>query len=401
MLVGLQQCKQLSKLSLDYFRISPTAVRASAAALAQLPALRDLELLVDCDINLAGSIDQLTGLTSLQLLPARSEHVGSILSAAACNPGLQTFALTDVARGIELTDAEAVRHFLTSCPCLTHLDLPSVELSEGVVDAILTHGTSVVHLAAGALVTTTNYSGQPSNLQSLSLLSGASSPVLQFANLPLGGVTQLELWCGLCNTLAQLQLPTSSVPADQLPGILQRATSNLAACPAWQAKPGQCISLQGDVGEENEYTHLNAGAQMQLLEALAPLGGPHVRKFQGCVAESSLYWGRPEVEALGRSLNSTELRVVELSDCTLAADFWAALEDVVPSLEILRLHDGVTCSASDLAVLCSRRQAGRPFSLILAPDLYEEYNGAALQDSLSAQRVTHVSVVLETPHTFT
>jgi hypothetical protein len=392
MIVGLQRCKQLAQLSLDWFWISPTAVKATAAALAQLPALRDLSLSVDSDINPAGLIGQLTCLTALKLEPFRSGHIGSMFEAAACNPGLQTFTLSDESFMLKVTDAEAVQNFLTSCACLTHLDLAWIELSEGVVDAILTHGTSIVKLEVGTLATTTNHSDQPSNLQSLSLESGICSSVLQFANLPLRGVTQLEL---ACIALAELQLPTTRVPADQLPGVLQRATSNLAACPAWQAKPEPCISLQGDVGEDNEYIHLTAEAQMQLLQALAPLGGPHVRKFQGLLWESCFHWGRPEVEALGRSLGTTELRVLELACCTLSADFWAALDEVMPSLEVMELVALVTCSVLDLAVFCSRRRAGRPFSLILRRELYEEYNGAGLQDSLRTQGLTHVSVVRE------
>jgi hypothetical protein len=403
MLVGLQQCKQLSKLSLDWLWISPTAVTASAAALAQLPALRDLTLTMSSDINLAALIDQLTCLTALKVEPYGYKHVASTFSAAACNPGLQTFTLKDEALCLDVTDAEAVASFLTSCPCLTHLDLDSMDLSEGVVDAILTHGTSILKLEVGALVTSTNYSDQPSKLQSLSLQSPIHATVLQLANLPLRGVTHLKL---SCDTLAQLQLPTSSVPADQLAAVLQRASANLAACPAWQAKPEQCISLQGDV-EGRTYIHivpyiqLTPETQMQLLQALAPLGGPHVRKFQGCVAESSFTWGRPQVEALGRSLGSAQLSELELSKCTLSTDFWAALDDVMPSLEVLRLLRSVTCSVRDLDIFCSRRQAGRSFSLILAPELYEEYEGAGLQDSLRAQGVTHVSVVLNTSHAST
>jgi hypothetical protein len=66
----------------------------------------------------------------------------------------------------------------------------------------------------------------------------------------------------------------------------------------------------------------------------------------------------------------------------------------MPSLEDLKLVAAVDCSELDLAVSYSRRLAGRPFSLILAAaDLYEDYNGAGLQDSLRAQGVTHVSVI--------
>jgi hypothetical protein len=115
-------------------------------------------------------------------------------------------------------------------------------------------------------------------------------------------------------------------------------------------------------------------------------------EFQGRMAESCFSWGRPEVEALGRSLRSPQLSVLELSHCTLHTDFWAALDEVFPSLEVLTLGDEVTCSASDLAVFCTRRQAEQPFDLILDPALYESHNGAGLQESLEAQGVEHVSV---------
>jgi hypothetical protein len=396
-IVGLQQCKQLSTLSLHGFWISPTAVTAAAAALAQLPALRDLSLSSSCDINPAALIDQLTCLTALWLTLDGSGQVDSMFEAAACNSGLQTFTLVDDIGDLEVTDddeCEALRNFLTSCPALTDLDLDHMSLSEDVVDAILTHGTSITHLTAGGLVTSTNYSHQPSNLQSLRLYDSSS---LQLANLPLRGVTSLELWCEsmgeLCEDIVELHLPTGSVAPDELPALLQRATANLAACPAWQAKPEPCISLQGDGSDVEEYLYLAPEIRLQLLEALAPLGGPHVTEFQGCMAEHWFNWGRPEVEALGRSLRSTQLSSLELWHCALHIDFWAALGEVWPSLQVLTLGAGVTCSASDLAVFCTRRQAEQPFKLILAPRLFESHDGAGLQDSLRAQGVLHVSVV--------
>jgi hypothetical protein len=397
LLVGLQQCQQLSTLSLLGFWISPTAVTAAAAALAQLPALRDLSLSSDCDINPAALMDQLTCLTALWLGLDGSGQVDSMFEAAARNPGLQTFILQDDIGDLEVTDddeCEALRTFLTSCPTLTYLSLDHMSLSEDVVDTILTHGTSITHLTAGGLVTSTNYSGQPSNLQSLRLYDSSS---LQLANLPLRGVTHLQLWDeamgDLCEDIGQLHLPTSAMAPDELPAVLQRATANLAACPAWQAKPEPCISLQGDGSDVEEYLYLAPEIRLQLLEALAPLGGPHVTEFQGCMAENWFNWGRPEVEALGHSLHSTQLSSLELWHCALHIDFWAALGEVFPSLEVLTLGAGVTCSASDLAVFCSRRQAGHPFKLVLAPRLFESHDGAGLQESLEAQGVLHVSVV--------
>jgi hypothetical protein len=388
---GLEQCKQLSKLSLLGTR--PTAVKASAAALARLPALRDFTFSVhrDCDINPAALIDQLTRLTALKHELSRTQHVVSVFAAAARNPGLQTFTLSRVAsqlRPYQLDAAEAVRNFLTSCASLTHLDLSNALPSERTVDAILTHGTSITHLTVGALATSTNHSDQPSNLQSLSLQeSDWGTLTLQLANLPLRGVTHL-----CTGGLGWLELPTACVPAHQLPAVLG-ATTNLAACAAWQAKPEHCIYLRGDDRMSNSHIHLTPEAQLQLLEALAPVGGPHVREFNISVEEASFSWGRAQVEALGRSLRSTQLSSLDLSYCTVHRDFWAAVDEVWPSLKFLRLGDEVTCSASALFVFCSRRQAGKEFTLGLAPELYDSHNGAGLQDSLRAQGLPLVSVV--------
>jgi hypothetical protein len=111
------------------------------------------------------------------------------------------------------------------------------------------------------------------------------------------------------------------------------------------------------------------------------------------MAESCFSWGRPEVGALGRSLRQHRAQLLQLSHCTLRTDFWAAVDEVFPSLEVLTLGDEVTCSASDLAVFCTRRQAEQPFDPILDPALYESHDGAGLQEGLEAQGVEHVSVL--------
>jgi hypothetical protein len=150
--------------------------------------------------------------------------------------------------------------------------------------------------------------------------------------------------------------------------------------------------LWGDpsVSDTEDAIEFSPQQRIQLLEALAPLGGTHVSSFAGCIKDAEFEWGRAEVEAMARSLGGKEITRLELSHCTLATDFWAALDEFLPSLKTLRLQKDVKCPALDLAIFCTKR-GQCPFTLELAQPIYIEVGGAQLAGSLRAQGVPHVT----------
>jgi hypothetical protein len=132
--------------------------------------------------------------------------------------------------------------------------------------------------------------------------------------------------------------------------------------------------------------------RVQLLEALAPIGGPHIQHFRASMHGTVFDWGRAELQALARSLNSSQLSMVTLDDCHLTVGFWAALEEVLPALDTLTLWGNAECSATDIAVFCSRWRQGHQLTLELCKPLYEAVNGAELQASLAGQGMPHVKI---------
>jgi hypothetical protein len=387
---GTQACTGLEVLHVSEISISPASVKPSAAILARLPALKDVSLKMSqtCNTDPSGLVQQLTSLTSLHL-SSHHDHLSSMFTAAARNPALQAFSVSYW--GQESINAAELQHLLTSCTSLTDLDLDLMEVSQDALEVLLTHGTKITSLKALALITETSFADRQCSWRRLKLVGDECyATVLHWADLPLKGVEVLE---NGVESLGTLQLPLSSVEPDQLATVLRRATTNLAACPAWQAAPDSKIALHEDPAEPHVHPIFFFPQQrIQLLEALAPLGGPHVRTFQASVQDAVFQWGCPELKALARSMNSGQLSTLELSYCTLTTDFWAALDEVLPSLSSLSLVSGVTCSAADVAVYCSKRKEGQPFTLTLGDAVYTAVGGAQLQAALEAQGPVHVRV---------
>jgi hypothetical protein len=123
---GLQLCRQLSTLHLEEFTIGRAAVKPAAAALAQLPALRELSIYTR-GRDLAGLVEQLTCLTALDLSAEQRDEddtaIPRALATAARNPALQAFKLSP---GNDFQpDAADLQHLLEACPALSDLDLES------------------------------------------------------------------------------------------------------------------------------------------------------------------------------------------------------------------------------------------------------------------------------------
>jgi hypothetical protein len=284
---------------------------------------------------------------------------------------------------------------------LTCLDLGYFDISQDALEVILTYGTRITSLRAFTIRAHTSFADRQCGWKRLGLAAVEYYPtVLHWANLPLKGLEDLEIW-DPCHdgSLAALQLPLSSMHPDQLAALLLQATTNLAASPAWQADPESCIALYFDPSGGTAHSiRFTPQQRIQLLEALAPLGGPHVTKFESYIMGAVFEWGRPELQALGHSLNSSQLSELELSYCHLAAEFWSALDEVLPSLATLCLNTLVACSAADVAGYCSQRKDGLPpLTLRLGDDVYQELlhavGGAELQAALTSQGASHVTVV--------
>jgi hypothetical protein len=393
---GLQACTGLEVLHVSGLSISPAAVKPCALLLARLPALKDVSLHIPVTGNTgpSGFVQQLTGLTSLCFDSYGCDHVSSMFAAAAHNPALQAFSVGYA--GDEGFSAAELQHFLTSCTSLTSLDVTCFCFDEDDVEVLLTYGTKITTLKAFMIGTDTSFAGRQCSWKSLTLAGDDSYPtVLNWANLPLKGVEELDHVLG---SLGVLQLPLSRVEPDQLATVLRQATTNLAGCPAWQADPGSFIALHDDPsGLSPEPITFSAQQRIQLLEALAPVGGPHVKRFEATVQDAVFEWGRPELQALGRSLSSGQLSSLELSYCILTTGFWAALDEVLPALSSLQLLNDVICSVADVIVYCSKRRNGHPFTLTLGDAVYTAVGGPQLQAALAAQGSVHVSVERHTP----
>jgi hypothetical protein len=372
--------------------MSPAAVSQCATILGRLPALRELTIHMSqsCKTDPSGFLQQLTCLTSLNLQTHTSERVLSMCTAAARNPALQV--LTVGSQGASRLTAAELQHLLASCPSLTTLDMPFLPVSDDVLEVLLTHGKKITTLVAASFRTDGSFADRQCSWKRVwfSQVDYPYYPVLLLlANAPLKGVEELH---GGFSDLGILKLPLLTFAPDQVADLLRRATTNIAACRQWQLAPGSFISLGHDPEDSPPQDVIFTPAQrIQLLEALAPLGGPHVKEFNAAIYDTDFEWGEAELQALGRSLNSERLSALQLSYCIVTSGFWAALDEVLPSLSDLYLNGDVT--GSDLALFCSKRGQGHMLSIHLQEDLYQSSNGAQLQASLEQHSVANVKVL--------
>jgi hypothetical protein len=292
--------------------------------------------------------------------------------------------------------AAPLQQLLQGCPSLAHLSFKATAVHQDALEVILTHGTNITSLVASNLAPDSSIAGRTVAWRNLVLVNEDWPTVLHLANLPLQTVTSLQLSQDPVAGLGDLELPISSVPSDQLPGLLLQATTNLGGCPAWQSKPAAQIALYDDSPIDDDDTPaticFDTEQGLQLMHALAPLGGPHVKacvlNMDGC----SIELGRAEVAALAQSLGKG-LMSLRLSHCSLEAGFWGALHDALPSLQLLVLEEQVTCSAADVGIFCGRRCAsGRPFLLRMSDAVYEPCEGDELQQGLVAQGLTRMKL---------
>jgi Leucine-rich repeat (LRR) protein len=392
-LSSLQLCSQLTALHLERISVSESTAMAAAAALARLPNLRELSLKTDgySTVGPSALVQHLTALTSLRMHKASPDGSSApMYAAAARNPGLLSFSVSK----LEELNAPAaqVQQLLEACPSLTHLNLQNTCIQQDTVDVLLAHGTSITSLSAYRIQPSTSIADRQVSWRKLVLTDEDHPTVQHLANLPLQSLTSLQLSVDPDVRLGLLELPTSSVPAADLPGLLLQATTNLAKCPAWRSKPDPWLMLRDDsVDEPPADASFTPEQRLQLFQALAPLGGPHVRIFALYIEGFDMELGRAEVAALGQSFGKG-LEELQLSHVTLAAGFWAALDNALPSLKGLVLEEEVTCSAADIGIYCGRRTTASRFVVLMSPSIYKRCGGQQLRKGLQAQGLSHISV---------
>jgi hypothetical protein len=401
LLASLQNCSNLSSLTLKAFRLPEGAASPAAAALAQLSGLKELSLIPRDydDLGAASLAQQMSGLTALWMDGYYTDGFHSaIAKAAAHNPNLQDLQVGH--EDGEGPTAAQLADLLAACPSLTVLNMELADFDDEGLEVLLTHGSNITSLNLSSFFELqSSFAERACRWQTLRL---RLADALVLARLPLRTVTQLTI--GSPNSPLELDLPLETMPAEQLPLILRQAATNLASCPAWQAGSKSKISLEGDPGPipkpQDTLTVFGGQQRIQLFEALAPLGGPAVKQVEVSIRGATFQWGRPEVQALARSLGG-QVTSLELSYCSLQSDFWVALDECFPALTSLHLELRVTCSAPHVALFCGARAAGRPFTLRLkatadfwgVEGVYSAVQGEQLQAGLEAMGMAHVSVV--------
>jgi hypothetical protein len=397
---SLQLCTQLTALHLKGFVVSESIAMVAAAALARLPNLRELGLEANriSPVCPSALVKHLTALTSLRL--HNNSSAGSsdpLYTAAARNPGLLSFSVykEDLNENSSAPAAQ-VQQLLETCPSLTHLGFEDTRVQQDALVAILTYGTNITSLSASGIEPSSSIAGREVSWRKL-VVTGHSYPSTQhLADLPLQSVTSLQLSSSPNAFLGLLELPTSSVPTAQLPGLLLQATTNLAKCPAWRSEPSSQLALRGDARYANDgvpaTTRLSDEQRLQLFHALAPLGGPHVKIFTLSIRGCNVKLGRAEVTAVAQSLGKG-LMTLRLNHVMLSAGFWAALDDALPSLGTLALLEQVECCPAEVGLFCGKRSTDRRLLLQMAPVTYQLCGGDALRQGLRAQNVTHIRLV--------
>jgi hypothetical protein len=388
---GLQSCTQLRKLCLCDCTINDEVLQSSVAALASLPHLKDLTLQGGTPLSV---LDQLTGLTRLSL---QGSYYGDedCLATAAQNSQLQCFELSgaDAAatqNTIFYFEPSELQQLLTACPSITHLHLGTTLIDQEGLDTFLSHGTNISSLAVWGFNLTQSRVNAACQWRELSLSCDLIGTTIEvFAYLPLRTVQELGFACGRTSVVNQLQLPQDDTPKHQLPQLLLQATTNLAACPAWQvAKPSQLmLSFQSSGLDSAPFTKQE---RADLLGALAPLAGPHLTGLQ--LHADKLVLGRDEVFILQRVLG-TGLTSLDLHRGAALEGFWDVLDEALPSLGHIKLTGNLVYKPEHVKALCTRRSASQPLILELSDTIYTYCGCDELRASLAARGVTHIRIV--------
>jgi hypothetical protein len=335
--LAAQTIPSLTSLTLVNCHIRHAAMQSAAVALAQLPGLRALHL-EGPEYHVPTELaEHLTGLTRLTVSSGGAVLGEQQIAVAVQNRGLRSLSLIYGWWSKRKLQPDLLRQVLTSCTGLTQLTLHYLMIGDQGLEVLLTHGTSITDLTLGRPSLTTSKADWACTWRKLELCDGT---LQDLAYLPLKAVQQLQLTThdGTSSALGHLYLPTDILPA-QLPDLLHQATTNLASCPAWAKAPPSELGLSGDA-----YA-LTSAQRVELLQALAPVGGRHVTTLQLHV---KMQLGGAEVEAIAGSFAGS-LTSLHLDYATLQDSFWEPLAQHFPSLHELCLGQRVKANVQSVA----------------------------------------------------
>jgi hypothetical protein len=359
-----------------YCPIDSEAVQHAAVALAQLPGLQALHLEDFHSRAPVGLAQHLTGLTSLTIETEQAVLDKQQVAVVTQNKGLRSLSLV-TGVSTRLLKPRWLQQMLTSCTGLTQLTIMSGTLNDEGLCELLTHGTSITDLTLGETELTSSKADWACSWRSLTLLG----ELHEFAYLPLKSVRKVQVQVehggpdsGRKPSLT-LSLP-HHIPAAQLPDLLHQATRNLASCPAWVKTPAPELELGGSADTQG----LTSAQRVQLLQALAPVAGKHVKKLRLCV---SMQLGQAEVEAVAGSFPSS-LTHVYVGRATLPDSFWRPLAQHFPNLQELCLGSGLKADPMSVAMYLTMCSCCAPQGMHAVIECFNEKDATHLQSCVDA-----------------
>jgi hypothetical protein len=367
----------LTSLSLCNCHMDEEATPSVAAALAQLPCLRALEL--DGNVHIATSI---TNLTSLDVCTHPACIDTLLTRVLPNNPQLGTLSVTHTGYPPTLLQPDMVSSALLSCTNLTTLKLhSSLALDDDGLSQLLLHGTSITELELGTTALTASKADWACSWKKLTIYNRLQ----ELAFLPLATVDQLVTHTHLGpSALRYLCLP-QDVPPAELPALLGQACHNLASCSACTRAPPPQLVLRGNAAA------LTQEQRLQLLHALTPLQPWRMTGFQLDIA---MTLGAAEVETLASALPHS-LTFLELNSITLLDPCWRSFSDHLPGLQTLSLGSQLATSALNAAMYLAHRQKTAPHCLqlhIRTDTFSDDYSGTRLLQSIHLWSLPNVSL---------
>jgi hypothetical protein len=317
--------------------------------------------------------------------------------AASSLAGLEVLGITS---SPSASQADLLKQLLTSCPRLTSLDLRDAEVGRDSLEVLLQYGTNLTSLGCRRFFPRGNMTGYPCKWQTLRFHDREGPCLGALAYLPLNTVQSCQL-----PTCLELRLPVATVPLSEVPSLLLQATTNLAACPAWQAGASTSVRVthqQEEFSSTGVQTHQAVFTEQQrvlLLEAVAPLLNNSASSLELSFPAfaSKFTVALAEVQGLGQHLKHP-LKALKFASLALENGVWEALGVALPDLQTLTLHQCKVMRnpVEDLQLFdyLSSRPAGQPFTLRLDANLYNIYEGGSLQRNLHSKGHTHVNVLI-------
>jgi hypothetical protein len=336
-----------------------------------MPGLRAVSADEGVSYKLVSELTQLTSLTARNNL-VKGVRMRRWVKLAVRNPQLTSFTVNETrpGKGTPIRTRH-LKQLLKSCLSLTELKVVLRDVDQKGLDILLRHGKNItkLHVNSFQLAVDGSRSEYPCKWEEVTFRSNTDS-LLSYINLPLRGVHLLGHLVNL------LELPVSKAQPAQVPALLNKAATNLAACPGWQKQAPQFLGFSytggGGPGDEGASSasraDFDAPLRLQLLESLAPFMGRHVKTLN--IRCRGFQLGRAEVAALGRTQGGTLMHLV-LNHCRLTPGFWPAVRQTFPHLSRLWLLDNVEASAADLVAFCTTRAAAIPPPPVLQLQVYE------------------------------